>query len=449
MVKAEPGLMVTPNVRLKSPLGAGGMGSVWLADHLALHTEVVVKFMSAELAESPEAVARFAREAAAAAQVKSPQVVQMLDHGVMEGGVPYIVMEHLDGRDLAAHLEMHGRLSPREAASVLSQLARALDKAHERGIVHRDIKPPNVFLLDGGGGDPFVKLLDFGIAKSADLTLVGSTTRTGSVVGSPYYMSPEQVVGAKDIDYRTDLWSLGVVVYEAITGEKPFYADTIGALALKIHHDPLPRPTEKNPSLPRAIDAWFEHACARDPAQRFPSARAMAEAFTQAANGEPSGPMISVVPSGRIAAPALAHTAMATASDLDAPSVALPAKRRALPAIGLVFAVALGAAGAVMFFSHRESSGVSPGPQIVATPTPTVSTPTPPSIAESVVAAPTVAPKSEPSAVPVVAASATLPTTTRTTRHVTKAPPPPASATAAPLPSAHATRPAGSEDDIR
>jgi len=297
-------MMVTPNVRLVRPLGEGGMGSVWVAEHLSLRTQVVVKFMARDLAKSQEAIARFSREAAAASQVKSPHVVQMLDHGVGEDGTPYIVMELLEGRDLEQHIRASGKVDPREMIAVVAQLARALAKAHERGIVHRDIKPSNVFLLDAGGGELFVKLLDFGvarIAKGPEVGIVGSTTRTGSFVGSPYYMSPEQVVGAKNIDFRTDLWSLGVVTYEALTGDKPFHAETMGALALKIHRDPIPVPSRANPALPAALDAWFGKACAREPGDRFASAKEMAEALAVALTGEaiPAGLNVDSVPSPR------------------------------------------------------------------------------------------------------------------------------------------------------
>jgi serine/threonine-protein kinase len=281
---------------------------VWVAEHLSLRTNVVVKFMSRDLADSPEAMARFSREAAAASQVKSPHVVQMLDHGVGETGAPYIVMELLEGKDLEQHLRVHGVLAAREVVGIVAQLARALTKAHERGIVHRDIKPSNVFLLDAGGGETFVKLLDFGIAKGSEAGIAGpgpalapTTTRTGAFIGSPYYMSPEQVVGSKDIDFRSDLWSLGVVVYEALTGAKPFFADNVGALALRIHRDPLPVPSKANPTLPATIDSWFARACARDPKARFASAKEMAEALAVALTGEsiPPGLRIESPSSGR------------------------------------------------------------------------------------------------------------------------------------------------------
>ena len=312
MPEPTAGMMVTSNVRLTRPLGEGGMGAVWVAEHQSLRTSVVVKFMARDLVNSADAIARFSREAAAASQVKSPHVVQMLDHGLTEDGTPYIVMELLEGHDLEQQIRAHGKLDPKEVVAIIAQLGRALTKAHERGIVHRDIKPSNVFLLDAGGGELFVKLLDFGIAKSSEGAMAGSTTRTGSFVGSPYYMSPEQVVGAKTIDHRTDLWSLGVVAFEALTGEKPFYAETVGALALKIHRDPLPLPSKSTPALPAAVDAWFARACARDPEERFVSAKEMAERLSIAVTGEgiAAGMAVESVPSPRRAHP-LAATELA------------------------------------------------------------------------------------------------------------------------------------------
>ena len=288
-------MMVTSNVRLVRPLGEGGMGSVWVAEHLSLHTHVVVKFMSRDLAESPDAVARFSREAAAASQVKSPHVVQMLDHGVGDTGAPYIVMELLEGTDLEEHLRASGVLDRRQTVGIVGQLARALSKAHEQGIVHRDIKPSNVFLLDAGAGEVFVKLLDFGIAKGPPVGIVGDTTKTGAFVGSPFYMSRVHVVGTKNLDFRSDLWSLGVVVYEMLTVKKPFFADNVGALALQIHRDPLPVPSREDPSLPAALDAWFARACAREMDQRFGSAKEMAAALAVALTGQD----ISVLPAPR------------------------------------------------------------------------------------------------------------------------------------------------------
>ncbi len=289
---------VTTNVQLIKPLGAGGMGAVWLADHTALKTRVVVKFMLGGLDANVSAVKRFKREAEAAAQVKSPHVVQMLDHGVTEDGIPFIVMEHLEGRDLGVVLQQaNGPLDARRVITIVTQVAKALTKVHGAGLLHRDIKPDNIFLCDGEDDD-FVKLLDFGIAKSAeaqqreDATLDGET-KTGQVVGTPFYMSPEQVTAQKVIDARSDLWALGVVTFEALTGVRPFDGPSFGALAVKIATGTPPKPSEHNPALPPSVDAWFAKACAREPGQRFRTAREMAEALRASFDG-----YVSLPPSG-------------------------------------------------------------------------------------------------------------------------------------------------------
>jgi serine/threonine protein kinase len=284
-------MMVTPSVKLVRPLGEGGMGAVWVADHLALRTQVVVKFIASGLKSNKEAQERFSREAAAASQVKSPHVVQTFDHGITDEGVPYIVMELLEGRDLGQYLDQEAKVPPDLVVEIVGQLARALDRAHEKGIIHRDIKPGNIYLCDAGrGGEVFVKLLDFGIAKGVELggiaNRVDSGTKTGSMIGSPFYMSPEQILGSKDIDHRSDLWSVGVVSYELLTGRKPFDAETMGGLAIRIHSEPLPLPTTANPDLSPAVDAWFARACARDVKSRFESANEMAVQLAEALGGK-------------------------------------------------------------------------------------------------------------------------------------------------------------------
>ena len=291
------GMPVTPNVHLLQPLGAGGMGAVWLANHTVLKRHVVVKFMLGGMEANAAARKRFTREAEAAAQVKSPHVVTMHDHGVTEDGVPFIVMEHLEGHDLGEELSQKGVLEPTHVIVVVQQVAKALTKVHAAGLLHRDIKPDNIFLCDGED-DTFVKLLDFGIAKSAelrgerDITLDGET-KTGQVVGTPFYMSPEQVTAQKSIDARSDLWALGVVTFEALTGQRPFDGPSFGALAVKIATGSPTRPSSVNPSLPPSFDAWFAKACARDPADRFANAKLMAEALREAFNG-----VVSLPPSG-------------------------------------------------------------------------------------------------------------------------------------------------------
>jgi aryl-alcohol dehydrogenase-like predicted oxidoreductase len=283
------------------------MGSVWVADHLTLDTEVVVKFIGPGLRVSPEASARFSREAAAAAKVKSPHVVQVLDHGTTTTGVPFIVMELLEGEDLATRLRRTRTLPPTDVVTIVSQIGHALARAHARGIIHRDVKPGNIFLCESESeGGIFAKLLDFGIAKADDARAHAMTT-TGRFLGSPYYMSPEQALGAGSVDQRADIWSIGVVAYEALTGVLPVTGETVGAIAveLAIGAPPVP-PSHVNGALPPAVDAWFARACARKREDRFASTNelvaALREAFALPPERESiwnaSAPPPSVPPSG-------------------------------------------------------------------------------------------------------------------------------------------------------
>jgi eukaryotic-like serine/threonine-protein kinase len=279
---AEPalksGAMVTHNIRLARKLGDGGMGTVWLADHLGLGSQVVIKFMSPALARDERWTERFRREAELAARVRHPHVVQIFDHGVTSDGVPFIVMELLEGHDLGQEIWDRGCLLPGEVSTIVVQVAKALQRVHELGFVHRDVKPENIFLCDLGSGEIFIKLLDFGIAKTRhDET--SSLTSTGVTMGTPYYMSPEVIVSAKNVDQKTDLWALAVVAFEALTGQRPFLGETIAAVALQLHADERPRATKIVPSLPAEIDEWFARALSRNPEDRFPEARAMARAF--------------------------------------------------------------------------------------------------------------------------------------------------------------------------
>ncbi len=259
------------------------MGSVWIAEHRALGTEVAVKFLSRELLQNETMRARFASEAAAASQVKSSHVVKIYDHGVTDTEAPFIVMELLEGEDLGTLIRTQGKLAPELVALVVTQLCKALQASHDKNVIHRDVKPENVFLTREDG-DVFVKLLDFGVAKNDSVTemTLKRTTMAGEALGTPYYMSPEQFRSSKGIDRRADLWSVGVVVYEALTGHVPFDAENLTSLAIVVNEARVQPPTEVDPELPKPLDAWVAKALARDPADRFQSARDLAEALRAA-----------------------------------------------------------------------------------------------------------------------------------------------------------------------
>jgi eukaryotic-like serine/threonine-protein kinase len=277
---APPGL-VAGKYRLTNLIGRGGMGSVWEGTHVTLGTQVAVKFIDSEYAESPEARNRFESEARAAAKLRSKHVVEVYDHGVTDDGRPFIVMEYLRGEPLDKRLDRVGRMPAKETARMLMQVCRALSRAHANGIVHRDLKPENVFLVwDDEDGADVAKVVDFGIAKFTDNQLGNSSaTRTGSVLGTPYYMSPEQARGLRSVDYRSDLWSVGVIAYRCIIGILPFEGEAVGDLLVKLCTAPLPIPSQVASDIPPGFDAWFAKALTREPEGRFSSASELAESL--------------------------------------------------------------------------------------------------------------------------------------------------------------------------
>jgi hypothetical protein len=267
------GPVLAGRYQLVSQLGQGGMGSVWRAVHMELGTPAAVKLIDPTIASNPEALARFKREAQAAASLRSSNVVQILDYGV-DLGTPYIVMELLDGENLAMRLGRVGRLSPEATVGILSQVGRAVGKAHDAGIVHRDLKPDNIFIVCEGE-DEVAKVLDFGIAKKThtrENSTQGVQTRVGTMLGTPYYMSPEQVSGRREVDHRTDVWALAVIAYECLVGRRPFEGDMLGALLLAICAEAPPVPS-KYAAVPCGFDQWFARATERDPDRRFQSVR--------------------------------------------------------------------------------------------------------------------------------------------------------------------------------
>ena len=284
MATALAGSLLGGRYRLERPLAEGGMGEVWRAWHVKLDIPVAVKRMSPALAVSDSARARFEREAKAAARLSSPHVVEVYDYGV-EDDAPYIVMELLEGQDLAGRLEATGRLGVAETADVVEQIAKALDVAHGMGVVHRDLKPANVFLARKGH-EEVVKVLDFGIAKLHADTSAG--TLPGTLIGSPGYMSPEQARGDANVDHRSDLWALAVLAFRCATGRTPFVAQDVTALLLAILSAEVPRASSLVEGLPRALDGFFERALRRVKEERFQTARELARALREACGASPS-----------------------------------------------------------------------------------------------------------------------------------------------------------------
>ena len=265
----EVGVVVEGRYVLRAPLGRGGMGTVWRAEHVKLRSDVAIKLLAPAIAESTEAIERFRREAQLAAALDSANIVRTIDFGVSDG-TAYIAMELLQGETLGARLARRGALSAAETSVLFGQVARGVGRAHEASVVHCDLKPDNVFLARIDGED-VAKVLDFGIAKAHGLDPL---TQTGAVLGTFHYMSPEQLRGRREVDHRSDLYSLGVIAFECLCGRAAFRGDSIGALVTQICVEPLPVPSRIAP-VPPAFDAWFARAAHRDPAQRFAGGREM------------------------------------------------------------------------------------------------------------------------------------------------------------------------------
>jgi serine/threonine protein kinase len=287
------GDVIGERYRLVARIASGGMGSVWSADHLVLGTRVAVKLMTPQLVEDEHARARFQREAQAAANLRGPHVVDIFDHGVHED-TPYIVMELLEGETLSARLKAKKKLPPDEVVALVGQIGRAIAKAHAAGVIHRDLKPENVFIVEGEHGE-VAKLLDFGIAKRVIEPLAGTTTGCGAMLGTPFYMSPEQLVDAALADARADLWSLAVITYECLVGRRPFSAGSMPELAVAVLAEPIPIPSQHG-AVPPGFDAWFQRATMRDADARFQDAIEMVDALASSLAATPRASVPSPQP---------------------------------------------------------------------------------------------------------------------------------------------------------
>ncbi|MEM9877219.1 MAG: serine/threonine-protein kinase, partial [Myxococcota bacterium] len=280
----ETGTRINDRYTIEDLIGHGGMGTVYAVRHVNTDEKLALKLLHPALADNDAAIRRFRTEARAPVQIDSEHVVRVVDADVAAalGGVPYLVMERLKGHDLRSDLKRRGALPAGEVVLYLRQVARALDKAHALGIIHRDLKPANLYVQRREDGSPLVKVLDFGIAKLTD-DAAKELTVAGQVFGTPWYMAPEQARGdLGSVGPRTDLWALGLIAFQLLTGQNYWTADSMAGLVGQICYEPMPPPSQRAPHLGPRFDHWFAHACHREPSQRYPTARDMVTALAVA-----------------------------------------------------------------------------------------------------------------------------------------------------------------------
>ncbi len=278
------GTIICSRYKVERILGRGGMGAVYAVHHVNTGESLALKVLNPALASNTQAVERFRTEARAPVRIGTDHVVRIVDADISSelGGVPILVMERLQGRDLGTELKRRGAIPAGEVVLYLRQVARALDKAHSINIVHRDLKPANIYLTQRDDGSPLVKILDFGIAKLTD-GISAELTQDGTIFGTPWYMSPEQARGqASKVGPPADLWALGLIAFRLLTGQNYWSAEGMAALIGQIVYDPMPPPTQLAPHLGPRFDEWFARACNREIDQRFPTAAELVARLAEA-----------------------------------------------------------------------------------------------------------------------------------------------------------------------
>src|SRR5579871_2403829 len=369
------------NYKITAKLGEGGMGVVYLAEHPVIGKKVAMKAIHPELSKNSDVVSRFITEAKAVNQIGHEHIVDIADFGNTSEGEFYFVMEYLQGESLSDRLKREKRIPLHQAMSIGAQIADALNASHQQGIIHRDLKPENIFLCSRGANREFVKVLDFGLAKlTQNDQKVTHKTRTGSVMGTPYYMSPEQCEGKTEIDYRADIYSLGVLIFEMLTGKVPFGGEGYGEIIVK--HVTMPPPSVRTvvPELPEFMDPIMYRVLAKDRDQRFQTMSDLREALLDPERYASSAPEIGIPDDlsgiARAAAP-MARADIEARSALQDPANTLtppppgrtPSGRgelienidnliRTKPGSRLVLLVGIGSAtlAAILLFGHRADT---------------------------------------------------------------------------------------------
>jgi serine/threonine-protein kinase len=404
----KEGDLVAGKYRIDKVLGEGGMGVVVAAHHLQLDQKVAIKLLLPSLLKVPEAVQRFTREARAAVRIKNEHVARVFDVGTLDDGAPYMVMEYLEGGDLATWIERHGALPVEMAVDFMLQACEALADAHALGIVHRDLKPANLFCTPVSDGTMCIKVLDFGISRVAGLGLTSSDlglTGAATTMGSPRYMSPEQMQSARDVDSRTDIWALGAILYELIAGRVPFPGESLPEICLKIATSAPAALRALQPAVPAKLEAVVMRCLEKERERRYPDVAALAAALA------PFGSERGRTSAGRIAQVARHRGASTTAAITPAAdSMSSPGRRKARRVMITIVVCAAAAGAAVVLWPDRKGPdaaanriGTAPAPaapaaEVAVPPTAVAAPPTPVPAAPTVVDPPTAAAAGSPAA---------------------------------------------------
>jgi eukaryotic-like serine/threonine-protein kinase len=352
----EAGDKIGGKYELIRVLGSGAMGIVFEAMHLRLHQRLAIKFLRPDVGNLEQLVARFEREANASARLRSVHAARVIDVDTLPSGLPYLVMEYLEGRTLDAELTATGAMPVQLAVDIVTQIAAAMTEAHGLGIVHRDLKPANVFICRVGER-PVAKVLDFGISKvegdDAHITAIND------YIGTPSYAAPEQLLSASKGDARSDVWSLGIILFELLTNRTPFVGRAVQVIA-QVLTDPIPPPTELRPDLPKELETVLLHAVQRDPTKRFQSMREFSDALTPFGPAQPAATVVGEIQRsrGRLGE-ILVSEGLITQADLER---ALDTQRREGGLLGRVL-LDLGMVGhADLLTAIAKQQGLPPAP---------------------------------------------------------------------------------------